>query len=384
MDDNHAAKDIRMFNTGEFIAKELRKQVYQPQFAVRRSQVRKEGNHAVLTTALTALLGGAVYVFTAAQAWNGCISVGDVMQYYGGITQLISAASSLIVAFLALSDNNYCMKSLFRYLDLPECVHSGNVPMRGFADAIEFKDISFRYAPGLPFALVHCSLRIQHGEHVAIVGRNGSGKSTLIKLLCRLYTPQSGCITIDGVDIQQLNYDDYQRHLAVVFQDYKLFAFSIGSNVAGSSHYDNDRVWKALDLSGLKNMVEQLPDGLEQALYKDFDENGVDLSGGEEQKLAIARALFKQAPVLILDEPTAALDPLSEAEIYENFARISADKTVIYISHRLASCKFCDSIVVFDNGELVQIGKHEELLRDAGGLYAHLWHAQAKYYQEET
>ncbi|MCL1794198.1 MAG: ABC transporter ATP-binding protein, partial [Oscillospiraceae bacterium] len=210
-----------------------------------------------------------------------------------------------------------------------------------------------------------------------VVGQNGSGKTTMIKLLCRLYDPTEGVITLNGFDIRKYDYGEYMGIFSVVFQDFRLFSFTLGQNVAASAEYDGVRAAECLTMAGLGEM----PRGLETALYRDFDDGGVEISGGEAQKVALARALYKDAPFVVLDEPTAALDPVAESEVYSKFDEIAGGgKTAIYISHRLSSCRFCDDIAVFDGGELIQRGSHEALLADESGKYRELWLAQAQYY----
>jgi len=383
LDENKAAKDIRIFQQASFISTECRDRMMFPFYVNLGKQVREGGKTSALSAALIALLGGTVYLYVALQAWNGYMEIGDVVRYYGAITQLIVAASALSMACFGALNNNICLKLLFEYLDLPEQRHSGSLSLPGNVSqsAIEFNNVSFRYAPEAPLALHDVTLRIEPGRCVAIVGPNGSGKSTLVKLLCRLYTPTRGQIKLGHVDIQEYDFDEYQKQFAAVFQDFALFAFCVGQNVAGRIEYDTECVWENLGLAGLKKRVEEFPKQLEHTVYKDFIEDGIDLSGGEEQKLAIARALYKDAPFMILDEPTAALDPFSEAEIYEKFNQIIGEKTALYISHRLSSCKFCDTIIVMDRGSVVQTGTHEELLSNENGLYSQLWNAQAQYYQ---
>lgn len=217
---------------------------------------------------------------------------------------------------------------------------------------------------------------------LAVVGENGSGKTTFIKLLCRLYDPQEGQILLNGIDIRKCRYDDYINIFSVVFQDFQLISQPLGNNVAGSMNYDRERVRKALLDAGFGDRLATMEKGLDTTLYKGVYEDGVDVSGGEAQKIAIARALYKDAPFIILDEPTAALDPIAEAEIYSKFDEIAGDKTAIYISHRLSSCKFCDEIAVFHEGAVIQQGTHAELVADENGKYYELWNAQAQYYTE--
>ena len=216
-----------------------------------------------------------------------------------------------------------------------------------------------------------------------MVGRNGSGKTTLIKLLCRLYDPQEGQIQLNGVDIREYRYEEYLNFFSTVFQDYCIFAFTLGENVAAESEYDRKKAVRALEDAGFGPRFRTLKDGLDTQLFKNFSEDGVELSGGEGQKVAIARCLYKDAPHAMLDEPTAALDPVAEADIYQRMNQFIRGKGAIYISHRLSSCHFCSRILVFEGGKLEEQGTHEALL-EARGLYYKLWHAQAKYYQEEA
>ena len=233
------------------------------------------------------------------------------------------------------------------------------------------------------YALRHVNMTLTGGQRLAVVGINGSGKTTFIKLMCRLYDPTEGTILLNGIDIKCYNYNQYMSLFSVVFQDFNLFSFSLGENVAAGGDYDTEKVLSSLRKSGFGDRLNTMPDGIRTSLYKDFDKNGVEISGGEAQKIALARALYKDAPFIILDEPTAALDPIAEYEIYSKFNEIIGDKTAIYISHRLSSCRFCDKILVFDNGQIVQSGSHEELITQEDGKYYELWHAQAQYYIED-
>ncbi len=222
--------------------------------------------------------------------------------------------------------------------------------------------------------------KLKIGKRMAVVGMNGSGKTTMIKLLCRLYDPTEGKITLNGINIKKYRYEEYMRIFSVVFQDFKLFSFSLGQNVAASVKVNEEKAINCLRKAGLEKRLDAMPQGLDTLLYKDFEPDGVEIFGGEAQKIALARALYKDAPFVILDEPTAALNPVAEYEIYSKFNEIVGDKTAIYISHRLSSCRFCDEILVFDQGEIVQHGKHEILVADKLGKYYELWHAQAQYY----
>ena len=215
---------------------------------------------------------------------------------------------------------------------------------------------------------------------MAVVGPNGAGKTTFIKLLCRLYDPTEGQIFLNGIDIKLYDYHEYMQLFSVVFQDFKLFSFSLAENVATSLDYNEERIRACLELAGFGERLKEMPEGIDTNIYQ-MQENGVEISGGEAQKIAIARALYKDSPLVILDEPTSALDPISEYDIYRRFDELVEDKTAIYISHRMSSCRFCDNIVVFNKGEIVQHGSHQELLEDEGSIYHEMWNAQAQYYQ---
>ena len=265
---------------------------------------------------------------------------------------------------------------------MPNEKYDGTLPIEKRLDndyELEFKNVSFHYPNNDDLVLKNITAKIHVGRKMAIVGRNGSGKSTFIKLLCRLYDPTEGEILLNGIDIKKYDYDEYRRIFGVVFQDFQLFSFSVAQNVAAGNNYDREKVREALGQAGLRERVEGMENGIETVIYKQEDE-GVEISGGEAQKIAIARALYKDAPVVILDEPTAALDPVSELEIYERFDGMVKEKTAIYISHRMSSCRFCENILVFEGGNIVQMGSHQDLAGQ-DGLYASLWRAQAQYYQ---
>ena len=333
------------------------------------------------------ILTGIVYVFVCLKAWAGAFGVGSVTQYVGAVTALSGSASTLINCIGMLKENVPFMRTTYEFLDIPNSMYKGSLTTEKRADRqyeVEFKDVSFKYPGSDIWALRHVNMKFKVGKRLAIVGENGSGKTTFIKLLCRLYDPQEGQILLNGIDIRKYRYDDYMKIFSVVFQDFQLICQPLGNNVAGSMEYDRDRVRKALIDAGFGERLESMPQGLDTMLYKDLAEDGVDASGGEAQKIAIARALYKDAPFIILDEPTAALDPIAEAEIYSKFNDIAGDKTAVYISHRLSSCKFCDEIAVFHEGGVIQQGTHDSLLSDEGGKYHELWNAQAQYYTEKT
>lgn len=376
--------DMRIYRQQKIIdALSAQNQVFTAKGIFGRAALGKPGLCWSVAASSATLTVGCIYVFTCLKAWAGAFDIGLVTQYVGAATALAESLNILISSLGSMKANTTHLDNTFRYLDLPNAMYQGSLTTEKRADRnyqVEFKNVSFKYPGSETWALKNVSMKFQIGKRLAIVGENGSGKTTFIKLLCRLYDPQEGEILLNGIDIRKYRYDDYMGIFSIVFQDFQLISQSLGSNVAGSVDYDAQRVKNALMDAGFGPRLESLPKGLDTQLYKDYGEDGIEVSGGEAQKIAIARALYKDAPFIILDEPTAALDPMAEAEIYAKFNEISGDKTAIYISHRLSSCKFCDEILVFDRGSILQQGTHEALLEQASGKYAQLWNAQAQYY----
>ena len=318
--------------------------------------------------------------------------MGAVVKYAGIIYRFSKSLADLFTALEEYSVSGNRQLSTLEYLNIEDVLARGKLPVekRAFCEGgdneyeIRFRDVSFRYPGSEEYALRHVNIRFHVGERLAVVGPNGSGKTTLIKLLCRLYDPDEGEILLNGINIKKYDYKEYMGIFSVVFQDFKLFSFCLGQNVAAGVDYDREKAGSCLEKAGFAVSTDKLPSGLDTYLYKDYEGDGVEISGGEAQKIALARALYKDAPFIILDEPTAALDPVAEYEIYSKFNEIVEDKTAIYISHRLSSCRFCDEIAVFDHGEIIQRGSHEQLVSDVNGKYYELWHAQAQYYVESA
>lgn len=382
--DTERAADVRMYqqiNVAEHYSKSADTFGIGTPFA--RFMHTTMGGCNALVAGISSLLSGAVSVFVCLKAWAGAFGVGSVTQYVGAVTALSYNVSRLLTTIGHMQTNAGFLKTTYEFLDIPNSMYQGSLTTEKRADRqyeVEFRDVSFKYPGSDVWALRHVNMKFKVGKRLAIVGENGSGKTTFIKLLCRLYDPQEGQILLNGIDIRKYRYDDYMNIFSVVFQDFKLICQPLGANVAGSMEYDRDRAQRALVDAGFSERLATMENGLDTMLYKDLTEDGVDVSGGEAQKIAIARALYKDAPFIILDEPTAALDPIAEAEIYAKFSEISGDRTAIYISHRLSSCKFCDEIAVFHEGAVIQQGTHEALVADEDGKYHALWHAQAQYY----
>lgn len=324
---------------------------------------------------IATLFTGIIYVFTCLKALGGAFGIGGITQYVGAATQLSGNIKALFVMMEDMKNNGEFLAEIFDFLDTPNNMYQGSLTTEKRADRnynVEFKDVSFKYPGTDTWALRHVNVSFEIGKRLAVVGENGSGKTTFIKLLCRLYDPQEGQILLNGIDIKKYNYREYMDLFSVVFQDFQLLSQPLGDNVACSKEYDEARVKQVLQDAGYEAPLDQM-------LYREYGEEGVDVSGGEAQKIAIARALYQDSPFLILDEPTAALDPIAEAEIYSQLDSIVKDRTAVYISHRLSSCRFCDEIMVFDHGEIVERGEHDALLKKCG-KYQTLWNAQAQYY----
>ena len=321
------------------------------------------------------------YLFVAAKAGLGAFAVGSVVQYVGALMELVKSVSDL---FFVITENRVYtshLQKLFEFLDLPDAKRQGTLPVPEAGDCtVEFRNVSFRYPGSDTDVLKNVNLTLRGGKKQALVGANGAGKTTFVKLLCRLYDPTEGQILLNGVDIREYDYDRYLNLFSFVFQDFKLFALPLGQNIAAAETFDAERAEDCIRKAALEDRYREMPEGLETWLYHDLSENGVEVSGGEAQKIALARALYKESPVIVLDEPTAALDPIAEEQVYEGFSNTVGDRTAVYISHRLSSCRFCDEITVFDKGRIVQNGTHEELVQEENGKYRELWDAQAQYY----
>ena len=429
----HGGKDIRIYNERGLLQEEMEEQAKTATRMCRhlfRNEAKYSGE-AALVTAVTSTL---VYLFVGLRAAAGMIGIGSVVLYIGSISKFTDGFTGSVTALAGLRSNNDAMKAYYEFMDIPDRMgkedgagggqepcgarngearngeaqdgeardgktHNGEAragAMQGEdprnsmtpeqenrSHQVEFRDVSFRYPGSESWALRHVSLTFRTGRRMAVVGMNGSGKSTFIKLLCRLYDPTEGTIYMNGIDIRRYDYQEYLSLFSVVFQDFKLFSFTLGENVAVAESYPEEQVRDALVKAGMEEFLEEHGNSLATNLYRDFDKDGIEVSGGEAQKIALARAVCKGAPFVLLDEPTAALDPLAEYEIYKRFNELVADRTTVYISHRMSSCRFCGDIAVFHEGRMVQRGNHESLMAETDGKYHELWTAQAQYYQKK-
>lgn len=374
-------KDIRMFRAGGFLSRSM--QSLSGSYAgILDDAFCYERKMSLFSTLLSRSFHLLVYLFVGLKAMYGAFGVGSILKYTGMVTQFGDAATRLFHIIREFRQNFEYIRVYFDYLDMPNLTAAGKLPVtRQIREdyEFEFKNVTFSYPGASLPSLCGISCSFRKGEKIAVVGRNGSGKTTFIKLLCRLCDPQEGEILLNGTDIRKFQYEEYLEFFSTVFQDYSIFAFELGENVASESDYDEKKAVQSLEDAGFGDRLKTLDQGLHTQINKNFSEDGVELSGGESQKVAIARCLYKDAPFVVLDEPTAALDPVAEADIYQRMNQFASGKGAIYISHRLSSCRFCDRILVFEEGRLAEQGTHEDLLA-AEGLYRKLWDAQAKYY----
>ena len=336
------------------------------------------------------------YIYVGSLAILGKITLGATTQLFTASAELYGNMRSLVFNVQNIVKKTNYAYEYVKLMDFPEAIHKGNRPVVHGPHVFEFKDVEFSYPGSDVKVLKGVNLKIESGEHLSIVGLNGAGKTTFVKLLCRLYDPTSGVILMDGVDIREYDYNSYMDEFAPVFQDFKLFAFTFKENITLTDSFTNsdtqegrklieeqdEKIAEIFEKIGLTDKIAELEKGADTYVFKHYDKEGIEPSGGEQQKLAIGRALYKNSPVVILDEPTAALDPIAEYEIYKKFEELVGGKTAVYISHRLSSCQFCDKIAVFSEGVVSEYGTHASLVKKENGLYAKMFNAQAMYYAE--
>lgn len=324
-----------------------------------------------------------IYVLLALKVVFDNMRIGDFTFYLAGadnltksLIRIVDCFSNILISGIFAGEFRYCLSLSEERNNL-----FGNTKLSEKQIlSIEFRDVSFKYPETDTYVLSHVSFKIESTESLSLVGVNGSGKSTLVKLLCRFYMPTEGDILINGINAKDISTEDYKSLLGVVFQDYKLFSFTIRDNIVMGNASNYERLHHSVEKSGLSKKIDELDKGFDTYVYRHFDESGVELSGGQGQKLAIARAIFKDAPIIVLDEPTAALDPMAEYDIYKRFFEMSEGKLSIFISHRLASTKFTSKIAVLDFGELREFGTHQELMDVEDGIYKKMFGMQAQYY----
>ncbi len=326
-----------------------------------------------------------VYGWLIREMAAGNMTIPSFLLYVGIVAGFGAWMNGLFGAWRQILENEKLMDDYRDFMDFGVVEEGRQAPGRpGRTHEIRFEHVCFRYEGSGEDTIQDLNLTIRPGERLALVGPNGAGKTTLIKLLCGLYRPTSGTVYLDGRDIQSLDQRAVFREFAVVFQDVFAFSFPLSDNVScvDCGREDSERLRESLEKAGLWERVQALPKGARTFMNKDLDEAGVTLSGGEVQKLMLARALYKDAPMVILDEPTAALDPIAESEMYERYDELVHGRTAVFISHRLSSTRFCDRILFLENGRITEEGTHGELMQ-RGGAYAELFSIQARYYKEQ-
>lgn len=378
-------KDIRIFKMSDMILRkgaEARDDIENAQKQAIRDGM-KVGAWSLL---VQNIFIAAVYVYVGIKAIYGMITIGEVTKYISAITLLQTQIGVVFSLIISINTHNAYLESYHELMAVKNEKYDGTLPVEKRLDneyELEFRNVSFHYPNNDRMVLKNVSFKLKTGRKLAIVGANGAGKTTFIKLLCRLYDPTEGEILLNGIDIRKYDYNEYIRLFSIVFQDYKIFSFSVAENVAAGPEFDREKVIESLQKAGVYERVKSMKNGIDSRLLKDQqdgDEEGIEISGGEKQKIAIARALYRDAPMVILDEPTSALDPIAEQDIYTRFNDMVAEKTAVFISHRMSSCRFCDEIAVFDEGRIVQHGTHDVLVAEKEGIYHRMWEAQAQYY----
>ena len=384
--DGRSAKDIRLYPMAKWFS-----DIYEDNMKGIAAWYRKLTKKLFRVTACDGVLGllreGIIYLYLIYMFMKGHISVGDFVLYFGVVNDFSSWLSEIFAEASVLNQLSTKIKRFQEYLDFPEYyrredgVHPNREKM---PEKIELKNVSFRYEENQPYVLKNFSLVIRPGEHLAVVGLNGAGKTTLIKLICGLIDPTDGQVLYNGKPVTEYNRVELYQMYSAVFQQFSIMPVTIEEIVAEAptAQVDSERVKKCLELAGMWERIQKLPDKLQSQYGRTIYDEGIEFSGGETQKLLLARSIYKSAPILLLDEPTAALDPIAESELYQKYNQISEGKTAVFISHRLASANFCNRIILIENGAICEEGTHRELLARKGKYY-NLFELQAKYYREE-
>jgi len=374
-------KDIRLYKLQDIFLNKMKEERSKADdrwrsFSIFKSKMMAISIFGNKTLALIA------YLFVGLKAMYGLISVGNVVAYIAAITILSQAITLIVEQYSKLHLFNNYLENYFTYLNLESEKEYGTIDiLHPKTLSIKFLDVSFKYPNSNYYVLKNINLHINNGSKLAIVGLNGAGKTTLVKLLCRLYDPTEGEILVNDIPISFYSKEACNKLFSIVFQDFKLFSYSIKDNVSAGLNGDSKKVAETLEKTGMMDRVKTMEKQLDTEIYQRSKENGVEISGGEAQKIAISRALYKNSPIVILDEPTAALDPKSEAEIYAKFNDLVQNKTALFISHRMSSCQFCDEVIVMDQGKIIEQGHHHVLVKN-NSLYSKMWSAQSKYYHQ--
>lgn len=387
--DKEIQKDVRLYNMQEMITERIIQFSHETCDIFENMQLRLGkaiGQMAAISEGIAAFSYGYVGIRTISNVFGPQLSI-------GALTMYVSSAINFSTMVTSFGESAVNMLQFLNWLDpymefmalAEETKQTGKEPFGGEVETVEFKDVTFTYPNAEQPVLKNISFSIKKGEKISIVGLNGAGKSTLVKLICRMYQADSGEILVNGKNIYDYDYMSYMNTISAVFQDYRLFNFTIAENVScQQKNADQKEINRLIKEVGLEEKVNELPNGIESRFGKDYDEEGIEMSGGQSQKIAIARALYKKASMVILDEPASALDPIAEAEIYEKFNSLVKDKTAIYISHRMSSSVFCDRILIIDGGTVADYDAHENLMQKTESLYYKLFMSQAENYKLEA
>ena len=374
------SKEIRIFNLQNWIKHKAEEVISNMIYHLKKS-IWKMHKYALIGSIFNVLQEAVLFMLLGIQALNKFITFGDFVLYINAISKYSDQLNKIIWSFIQIHSSSRYIDNFKQFLAIENDIITGKGSKLTKQDRydIQFSDVSFRYPGNERLVLNSLSIKFQSGMKYAIVGPNGAGKTTFVKLLLRLYDPSSGNIMLNGKDIKDINYADYQSNFGVVFQDYQAYAYTIAENIVLDSTYNEAKLNEVLKIVGLDKKISELKYGVNTNIYKIFDAEGIEFSGGELQKLAIARCLYHDSNIVILDEPSAALDPYAEKEIYENIMNLRSDSTIIFITHRLTSVKKADFILYIDNGVIVEYGRHDELMRK-NGKYKELFTIQASQY----
>ena len=379
IEDFKAGKEIRLYALADFLVRKMVAHFQNVQI-LKTKQINKKNNALYFVSLTTGCKDLFAYLYIINRVIVGAISIGSFSMYISAVFQFSSAMTSVMQSILDVNQFKVYFDAFEQFTQVKKTMRTGTSRVPEPPYVLRFEDVSFKYPNQNKCVLKNINLQLVHNERLSIIGENGAGKTTLVKLLMRLYDPTEGRILLNDIDIRTIDYEAYESILSAVFQDYKLFSFTLKENVAFDLDADDQLIQDYLTNAGFGDKLKKLDKGIYSYIYKNFGEDGFEPSGGEGQKIAIARALYKKnAKVIILDEPTAALDPRAEFEIYKNFSELVKDKTAIYISHRLSSARFCDRIVVLKNGEIVEHGTFDELYKKEGE-FKELYDMQAQFY----
>ncbi|MCL1786497.1 MAG: ABC transporter ATP-binding protein/permease [Defluviitaleaceae bacterium] len=383
--DTTLAKDIRLFGMHAWLTDMLNAtmSLYQ-NFYTRGARVYIWAD--VVDLALSFVRSGVAYIYLVGLLINTDLSASQFLLYFMAISGFTAWVNGILGSFAKLYRESLEINKIREFLEYPEPFQfldgQGLTPDNSKPYTLALRGLSFRHHGAQADTLKNINLTINAGEKLAIVGLNGAGKTTLVKMLCGLYNPTQGEVLLNGQDIRRYNRQDYYKLFSVVFQEFSVLPTSVKENISQSLFdTDGEKLKAAAQKAGIAKKIEALPGGYDTPVGKAIDANGIDLSGGEMQRLMLARALYKDAPIIVLDEPTAAMDPIAESEIYNQYHELTGGRTSVYISHRLASTRFCDRIIYVENGQILEVGTHEALIKQ-GGRYAELYEIQSHYYNE--